>query len=229
MCEGPSIWNKSLSIVSCCPLVECLAPRFLSSALTYINKCINASSHEYFSLWPGGRQHQRNTNVICFREIIKRNKSLPHAPDWLLCFLKVDFILTPLFLSFFFFFYIFFSQQSLVWKLQLREHGSSRSPAGTEQQSQDKQVPVLRLFSVWKALWSKLNSPPPFWGVHGKYIIWFSLTRFHLNTINLKKMWKTGYFSGFFLCLCCRRLAHPAWDGRQTAPILAAASNKCYF
>lgn len=98
----------------------------------------------------------------------------------------------------FFFFNIFFSQQSLVRKLQLREHGSSRSPAGTEQQSQDKQVPVLRLFSVWKALWSKLNSPPPFWGVHGKYIIWFSLTRFHLNTINLKKMWKTGYFSGFF-------------------------------
>lgn len=114
MCEGPSIWNKSLSIVSCCPLVECLAPRFLSSALTYINKCINASSHEYFSLWPGGRQHQRNTNVICFREIIKRNKSLPRAPDWLLCFLKVDFILTPLFLSFFFFFFTYFSR-SRAW------------------------------------------------------------------------------------------------------------------
>lgn len=42
----------------------------------------------------------------------------------------------------------------------LREHVSSRSPAGMAQQSQGKQVPVLRLFSIWKALWSELHSHP---------------------------------------------------------------------
>lgn len=54
-------------------------------------------------------------------------------------------------------------------KLQLGKHVSSWSPAGVAQQSQDKQVPVLRLLSVSEPFESELRTPFPLCTVHRKY------------------------------------------------------------
>lgn len=54
-------------------------------------------------------------------------------------------------------FYICFLQQSFVHKLVVGKHVSSWSPAGIPLQSQDKQVPVLRLFSASELFWYELQ------------------------------------------------------------------------
>lgn len=101
-------------------------------------------------------------NVICFTEIIKRNKNLPcilrmtHSKQT-----KSDFIVFSgqriLILTFTF----CVLQQSFMHKPQLRKYICSWSPAGTAQQSQDKQVPVLRLFRVSEPFGTKLHTPLP--------------------------------------------------------------------
>ena len=122
-------------------------------------------------------------NVICFREIIKRNTNLP--PALLMSHSKKTKSRSIVFWAFFserriliFYFYLFFffflhvSKQRFMHKPLLRKHVFPWSPAGIARQSQDKQVPVLRLLIVSEPFGSELHTPLPFFcRVHGKYKI----------------------------------------------------------
>lgn len=148
-------------------------------------------------------------NVICFREIIKRNTKislhiqmthskhrqnpLPLFP--LLFFWKEDF-------NFFYLYVFFVLQQSLMHKLLLRKHVSSRSPAGVAQQSRHKQVPVLRLFSVSKPFGTELHTPLPFCAVHGKYIPAFT-QHIKLKTLQWHEHKGKKRTKGASFCLSC--------------------------
>lgn len=133
-------------------------------------------------------------NVICFREIIKRNKNLPLA----LRLTHSEHRQNPILL----FSGLFFSGRRILIFTLLRFVSCSRalcisccsenisssivsswSPAGIAQQSQDKQVPVLRLFSVSEPFGTELHTPLPFCRVHGKYKICVFAQHIKLNTL----------------------------------------------
>lgn len=84
-------------------------------------------------------------------------------------------------------FRFYFLQQSFMHKLLLRNHVSSWSLAGIAQQSQDKQVPVLRLFIVSEPFGTELLTPLLFYRVHGKYKI-ADFTHIRLNTVQWHKL-----------------------------------------
>ena len=125
-------------------------------------------------------------NVICFREIIKRN--LKKCPRWMTHSKHGQ---NPILLFFFWegdFNFNFFTfcvlQPSFMHKLLLGKHVSSRYPAGIAQQSQDKQVPVLRLFSVSELFGTELHAPLPCFAEFmesTKYV--FILLHITLNTV----------------------------------------------
>lgn len=80
-------------------------------------------------------------------------------------------------------------QQSFMHKLLLGKHVSSRYPAGIAQQSQDKQVPVLRLFSLSELFGTELHAPLPFFAEFmesTKYV--FILLHITLNTVQWREL-----------------------------------------
>lgn len=106
----------------------------------------------------------------------------------------------------FFYFYVFFLfvlQQSFMYKLLLRKHVSSWSPDGIAQQCQDKQVPVLRLFSVSVSFGTELHIPLPSCRVHGKYTIHVFTQHIKLNTLQWQELKGKKWTIGVLLCLSC--------------------------
>lgn len=88
-------------------------------------------------------------------------------------------------------------------KLLLGKHVSSWSPAGVGQQSQDKQVPVLRLFSVSEAFVCEPHTSLPFCGVHGKYKMCVFTQRVKLNTVQWRKLKRNKETQEFLFRLSC--------------------------
>lgn len=103
----------------------------------------------------------------------------------------------------FFYFYVFFLfvlQQSFMYKLLLRKHVSSWSPDGIAQQCQDKQVPVLRLFSVSVSFGTELHIPLPSCRVHGKYTIHVFTQHIKLNTLQWQELKGKKWTIGVLFC-----------------------------
>lgn len=88
----------------------------------------------------------------------------------------------------FFYFYVFLScSRALCISCCSENMSPSRSPDGIAQQCQDKQVPVLRLFSVSVPFGTELHTSLPSCRVHGKYII-HVFTQHKLNTLQWQEL-----------------------------------------
>ena len=95
-----------------------------------------------------------------------------------------------------------FLQQSFMLRLLFRNHVSSWSLAGIAQQSQVKQVPVLRLSSVSGPFRAELLTPLLFCRVHGKCEI-CDFSHIKWNIVQWHELKRNKATQEFLFCFSC--------------------------